>query len=305
MSDNTQTINILDNIRIIMLDIRLWTGRRHLAPEDLKLSGKNLPPSSLVSLGSKLVIDPESLTSFSNLKRSAERAILAVGSKFLGGYAIPISNLDTLMSELQKLKEEFSAKKELFLAHYEEAVKGWITANPGWESVIENAAVDPDYVRNALHFSVQVFNVTPAKECPEGLTEEVTGLAAQLRREIQQHAESTWRHSFKGRSEVGQKALRPIRAMIKKIEGLVFLEPELQGLVNSLAQTLDAIPKKGTVKGRQLTEAVGILAILGAVPDGSGQFQAETENTSEEESSDETALPPSRPSQAERPAVWF
>ena len=80
---------ITDQLTLVMLDIRIWSGRKKLRPEDLRLSGDEIPPEDLVSLGSKRVCDPESLKAFYRLKQSAERACLRVGTRFLGGFAIP------------------------------------------------------------------------------------------------------------------------------------------------------------------------------------------------------------------------
>jgi len=39
--------NILDNIKLIVLDTDIWTGRKSLLESDLKLKkGKELPPAS-------------------------------------------------------------------------------------------------------------------------------------------------------------------------------------------------------------------------------------------------------------------
>ena len=50
---------ITDQLTLVMLDVRIWSGRKKLRPEDLHLSGGEIPPEELVSLGSKRVCDPE------------------------------------------------------------------------------------------------------------------------------------------------------------------------------------------------------------------------------------------------------
>ena len=94
-------MNILDNIAILVLSVSLWTGRKQLRQEDLKLAdGSELPPQKLASLGSKRVMDPAALAPFATFKRRAERTVLAVGTRFLGGYAVPVEKLDELMTQL-------------------------------------------------------------------------------------------------------------------------------------------------------------------------------------------------------------
>ncbi|MFA5183166.1 MAG: DUF3150 domain-containing protein [Syntrophales bacterium] len=328
MNTMNNTLNILDNVQVLTLDIHVWSGRKKLRPEDLKLmEGSELPPESLAKLGSKLVMDPEKLAVFMAIRQSAAREALFVGTRFLGGYAIPVDKVADLMVKLDGLKIEFEAKKEEFLASYSEAVQSWIDANPGWESVIANAQAEPEHVRKSLCFSTQVFNVTPVEKHQEGLQKEVTGLAGQLRHEIQVMAKDTWKRSYHGQQEVTQKALRPIHAMIRKIEGLVFLEPELNDLVEGIKETLAGMPPKGAIKGRQLAEACGILAILGDIPEAMRPavltdedkatvdgtlFQQEAEQEapapeSESEALQEIIAPAfsKKPFEAASPAEWF
>ena len=260
--------NIISAIRVVILDIKVWTGRKKLRPEDLKLAdGSELPPESLASLGTKRVMDPERIAPFLTLRIKAQRTALSMGTRFLGGYAIPVEKLDSFMEELMKIEAEFQTEKETFLEQYDEAVSSWVAANPGWESVIKDAEADVASVNKSISFAAQVFSITPVEEHMQGLEEEVSGLAAQLRREVQQMALAAWNVSFKGRTEVGQKALRPIRAMIQKIEGLVFLEPSLGELVNGLKQTFDSVAPKGNIKGRDFAAICGILQVLGNIPD--------------------------------------
>lgn len=310
---------ILDNIRVLTLDIRTWSGRSKLRPEDLKLTeGSELPPESLARLGSKLIMDPEKLSVFVTLRQAAAREALFVGTRFLGGYAIPIDELDGLMQKLGTIKTAFEREKEEFLNGYSDAVQSWIDSNPGWEAVIKNAEAEPEKVRKAISFATQVFSVSPVEEHQEGLVKEVEGLGGQLRHEIEVMAQNTWKRSFQGQKEVTQRAMRPIRTILKKIEGLVFLEPELNELIEGMKGTLDDMPKKGLIKGRHLSELCGILAVLGNIPeakstctdDQPGEEEAsaepELELSPEQEHENTPAPHVVRPIQeAARPVEWF
>ena len=88
--------NILENISILILSVSLWSGRKKLRPEDLRLAdGSELPPDKLATLGSKRVMNPAALTPFASYKSRAERAVLSVGTRFLGGYAVPVGKLNS------------------------------------------------------------------------------------------------------------------------------------------------------------------------------------------------------------------
>ena len=63
--------NALNDVIVVSLDVRIWSGRKKLRPEDLTTSGR-LPPKDLVSLGSKKIFDPKALKPFAEVKRKAE-----------------------------------------------------------------------------------------------------------------------------------------------------------------------------------------------------------------------------------------
>lgn len=305
--------NILKNIKVVMLDINIWTGRKTLTENDLGLTaGKELPPASLATLGSKLVMDPIELQEFQNMKTQAVRAVLSAGTRFLGGFAIPNEKIDGLMASLKEIQQKFEDRKQSFLSErYESALKKWIEANPGWEKIIKGSVVAPQEVSKRINFKVQVFDINPVDGQEEGLKTEVHGLAGQLRREIEVMAQTTWKQSFLGKKEVSQKAMRPIKAMLEKIDGLTFLEPSLLDLVQGMQDIMSGIPKKGYIKGQNFAAACGILSVLGNIPEASNLQIPEIEAEEVEETEAVMAnisLPfekPIVPAQEKMSDVWF
>lgn len=260
--------NILQNLVFLNLSVSLWTARKKLRPEDLRLAdGSQLPPDKLASLGSKRVMNPNALAPFATHKQRAVRAILAVGTRFLGGYVVPESRLDDLMEILDEVKTEFNAAKALLMTEYDTEVTAWIADNPGWEDVIRRSIEDASYVERQISFSVQTLHIKPVEGHHVGLQVEIDGLASQLRHEIQQAARSAWDSSYKGNVEVGQKAIRPIRSIVEKIVGLVFLEPELNELVVGIRAVLAGLPKTGLIKGADFAALCGVLHLLGDIPE--------------------------------------
>ncbi len=260
--------NILKNVVILMPNISLWTGRKKLSPEDLKLaSGDSLPPHKLASLGSKKVMDPEALAPFAKFKGQALKACLSIGTRFLGGYAIPIGKIHELMAELSHIESKFKEAKVKFLSEYDGAVAEWKRENPGWESIITRSVESLQYVESQLQFSVQTFHINPVEGFEDGLEREIGCLADQLRREIQQQARAAWDSSYAGKVEVGQKAVRPIMSMLEKIEGLTFLEPRLRELVGGIRATVSSLPEKGVIKGADFAALCGVMHLLGQIPE--------------------------------------
>jgi hypothetical protein len=129
---------IADRLALVCLDVRIWSGRKKLRAEDLKL-GTHVPPQDLVSLGSKRVCDPEALRVFHNTKKAAERACLAVGTRFLGGFAVPAERTAAVADALAGLKETFDRETRALLSDYDRALDAWIASLPAWEEPIRRA----------------------------------------------------------------------------------------------------------------------------------------------------------------------
>jgi len=228
-----------------------------------------------------------------------------------------------LAPKLNALMEKSRELKNKLLEGLTEAIEEWKGKNPGWEALIERADISPEAVGKAISFSWQVFNIAPVEGQEEGLEAEVTGLAGQLRREIETEARVLWKKSFQGKAEVTQRALRPIRAMVRKIHGLAFLEPELEDLVNGICDAITALPQKGPIRGKDFASACGIVGLLGNIPNAVEEAEAviaaakadeEAEdqegNLLEEEAADQTVTSPPFLSAGHAavpapPAEWF
>ena len=290
------TIELIDLFHVVDLEIRLWTARKKLTVADLKLAdGSELPPEKLASLGSKRVMNPEALAPFARLKRRAERESLAVGTRFIGGYAVPKEKVGHLMSVLASIREEYLKAKDDFLAEYNQTVEAWIKDNPGWEDAIRRSVESEQYVREQLQFSIRVFQVQPVEGHKDGLEQEMGGLAAQLRREVAQQIKTAWESSFEGRISVGQKALRPIRSALEKAKGLMFLDGGLGPIIESVEKTLSGLPRSGEIQGLDFAAVCGAIHILSGIPEARLiQLNPPVEEKEEivEESADQEKEPP-------------
>ena len=153
--------SITDQITLVLLTIGIWSGRKKLRPEDLKL-GTEIPPEDLVSLGSKRMCNPEALKVFHRLKKGAERACLHLGTRFLGGFAIPNDQAEALADELETLKGEFEARPSQFLSGLRPGTGGVDRQPPPWEAPIRRAIEPANVVGGRLRFGFQLVQIAPA-----------------------------------------------------------------------------------------------------------------------------------------------
>ena len=172
---NTQTdIKVLGSLLALHLEVNIWTARKKLSPDDF--DGAKLPPDDLASLGSKRVCDPEDLRVFGTLKARAVSLLDRHGVRFLGGWAIPESQADAIVTELEQILQDFNAAKEDFLSRYDESVRDWIAKHSGWEQIIADSTVSADYVRSRMGFIWRLYRIVPpdpADPVMEGLKDEV------------------------------------------------------------------------------------------------------------------------------------
>jgi len=223
---------ITDRLTLVMLSISIWSGRKKLRPEDLSLSSDAIPPEDLVSLGSKRVYDPESLKAFYRLKQSAERACLRVGTRFLGGFAVPNEHAEDLADQLNRLKAKFDAETRSFLADYDHALEEWIESLPQLEEPIRRAIKPASVVGGRLHFGYQLVHIVPAEQ-PGTLAEEVQSLGNGIFAEIGQMAKEL-EGSFEGKAKLHRRALGTFARIREKLACLSFIDARIQPVVDTI-----------------------------------------------------------------------
>ena len=173
------------------------------------------------------------------------------------------------------LKEEFRTEKDCFLDGYDKALQDWISAHPGWEHVLEEV-VPKDEVDKRLSFDFQVFSVSqPLFEeeqgakgsnldtVADGLIEAANKLPDQLFVEISSDASEAWKNSFEGKKAVTRKALRPLKAILAKLELMEFLAPEaLTPLIKRIHERVTSLPKSGPIRGKDYAAIAGVVYAL-------------------------------------------
>ncbi len=261
---STQTdIKVLDSLLALHLEVNIWTARKKLSPEDF--AGATLPPEDLASLGSKRICDPEDLRIFGTLKARAVSLLDKHGVRFLGGWAIPQDQADTIVTELEHILSDFNTAKEDFLARYDESVREWISKHAGWEQIIADSTVSADYVRSRIGFIWRLYRIVPpdpADPVMEGLRQEVESLGETLFGEVAKAASEAWHKCFAGKTEITRKALSPLRTIHQKLSGLSFVEPRVTPIVDLIHTAFEHLPRRGRIEGANLLMLQGLVSML-------------------------------------------
>ncbi|MCF7979031.1 MAG: DUF3150 domain-containing protein [Chromatiaceae bacterium] len=254
------TTDITDRITLVVLDIRIWSGRKKLRAEDLHLADGAIPPEELVSLGSKRVCDPEPLKPFHRLKQSAERACLRIGTRFLGGFAVPKELAPGLALELDRLKAQFEAETQTFLAGYDRDLERWISSIPAFEAAIRRAVEPVAVVAGRLRFGHQLVEIKPSPQ-PGTLAEEIQGLVDGVFAEVEQMARELTT-SFEGKDKLHRRALGTFTRVRDKLACLSFIDPRIQPVVDSLDDWVRRLPMAAPIEGALFNEGLGLALLL-------------------------------------------
>ncbi len=262
------SLAVLDKTVCLMLRVSLWTGRRRLRAEDLGDAAQKLPPGDLASLGSLKLCDPKKLAALGAIKRAAERECEKVCVGFLGGYATEEQNLKGLIAKLAEHQRRFDAEAVAFAAGLQAEIDKWTALHPTWKSHIEKALPDAAHVRARFQFNYQAFRVglaakdNPQDKANDGLADATNGLSNQLFREIEVEAQNAWDTSYEGKAEVGQKALRPLKAILAKLEALSYLDPRCGPIIDQFNKVLGSLPKHGPIKDLDLSALLGLFRVV-------------------------------------------
>ncbi len=260
-----------DQLVFINVDITNWSGKKSLTPEDLGLDRSQLPPETLVSLGDKQLIDPEALKAFGSIRGAARRLCLAVGTRFLGGHAVPVAKAPALLAELDALGQRYRDARAAFLAGYDEQLAAWTRQQPQeWQKLIRDALVPAEYVGGRLSFAVQAVRFAapdPEVVDHDGLNQALSGLGDQVFHEVGQLAREALERSFQGKDAVTRRALGPLVSIRDKLEGLAFLDGRFRAVVGEIDRLVALVPARGPIVHGVLAALTQFLS-LAAQPNG-------------------------------------
>jgi hypothetical protein len=216
------------------------------------------------------LLDPDRLTVFNRLKKEAERICLRVGTRFLGGFAIPCESAAGITLELERIAQDFAKAKAEFLAGYDAAVTDWVVRHPEFAGIIEQAVDSVEFVSTRLSFDFLIVTVgvpeaLPAEDLAR-LETKIGSLSEQMFYEISVEANHLIEQSLLGKDQVTRNALRPIRRIRDKLDGLGFLDYRVAPVVGTIDALLARIPDKGAITGSILQEILATAMLL-ADPD--------------------------------------
>lgn len=264
MSEKIIKKRISDLLVVVMPEFHQWTGAVVFRPEDFDIGeGGNLPPEDVTaSLGAKKICDPALLRGFSQLKSRAERLLDENGIAYCNGYAIPIDKSRGVLSQLDKIVDDYEDLRERFLMSYDLYVEDWASQHPEFADQIRRGKKSRQEVGRSISADYKVVQVYPFNKDDEAYEAEAAELTDTLYESTVKMADQLYKDSFQGRSEVTARCFGVLKRIREKLDGLTFLDNSLRPIVQMIDSTLRAIPPSGPYRGEAFYRLQSLVLIL-------------------------------------------
>lgn len=267
----------------VMLDVHIWSGRRHLEKTDLIYANpefRKLPEKELANLGSVKICDPEDIKRFQTIKGKAERVLRRAGLPILGAIGVPMNKFEEVHDELVKLQAEFNTLLAIFLSAFEMRVSEWkikhTIGNPGWVHLF-GSIPSATHVAGRIAFDFHPYRISaPADDLKPELNaryeEQMVGLKGELLTEVSNQASTLMSDYLMGkdavtgvvkkREFVTPKTLGPLKRAADKLSNFSFLDPSIGPLADVIKETLREMPTVGRIDGKELIKIWSLARML-------------------------------------------
>ena len=267
----------------VMLDVHIWSGRRHLEKTDLVHANpefSKLPEKELANLGSVKICDPEDIKAFQTIKGKAERALRRAGLPILGAIGIPHDKFPAVHDELVKLQVEFTSLVNAFIGAYDQRLSDWkikhTLDNPGWTHLF-NEIPTATHVAGRISFDFHPYRISaPADDMSPELNAryetQMKGLKGELLAEVAAEATTLMTDCLMGkerltgvvkrREYVTQKTLGPLKRAVAKLQDFKFLDPTIGPLADFIEGTINSLPPAGQIEGASLVKVWNLARML-------------------------------------------
>jgi hypothetical protein len=245
----------------LILDISIWSGSKNLKPEDF--AGIDLPPETLVSLGSKRIHSKESFKPLQAVRTKAVTYLEGVAVSLYSGkiWIAPEARRDEIDATLMDLSKEFHAEKDKFLADFYQEQEAWLELNSQWASILRPYLETPNTIEKKFGFKWRAFRMSSSDNDPgfaQTLTNDLTGT---MLREISILAGET-HNSLRDRERATFKNLNRLDRLAEKLRGLSFVNPGVSIIEAELQTFLDQRDAGGALTGAALFNLTRLLVQL-------------------------------------------
>ncbi|BEH16564.1 DUF3150 domain-containing protein [Marinobacter shengliensis] len=226
---------------LVYLKMRCWSGEKKASRDSDILLGVNgkLPPQKLLDLGRKKIFPPRALDPLLNKRKAAERACLAQGTRFMGGFAVRDDAIDDVVARLETVKQSFESALQQFLNDFDRNKEDWITENDEYAHIIRDQVPDRETVANAFKFEFKLYKLQPLK----GFEPDEVEIADQILHEIGLSCrEMSDRLLERKRAISGQNLSKQLDPLVSKLDTLSFGNGRILRVLSEFRALRESIP---------------------------------------------------------------
>jgi hypothetical protein len=267
----------------VMLEVHLWSGRRHLNKDDLiKANPKfaELPDKDLLNLGSVKIYDQKDIKAFGTLKGKAERVLARAGLPILGATGVPHEKFPTIYSQLEEIQAKFKVLVDKFTLAFDDRVAAWkvkqAIENPHYAHLLGDMP-SATSVAGRISFAFHSYRISaPSTEGMPDLNvhyeTQMAGLKGELMSEVAAESSTLMSDYLMGKDKVTgvvkrrdyvtQKTLGPLKRAAEKLRTFSFLDPSIEPLVSYIEGVVNALPPVGQIEGQSLISIWSLARIL-------------------------------------------
>jgi len=263
-------MEILNNLVCVWVDCTMWCGRKKLCIEDLNnVSEADIPPEDLATLGSKRIFPKEPLQPFYALRKRTERLCLSVGTRFMGGFAIPADKRHWVAGELNKIKDEYQAEVKKLMSCYDKMLSEFIAEHPKWGGMIEKAAKQRSEIMGQFKYMPHIMgiNIPEGMEKGSHIKEAIAGIVPQVMKEVATMAKTMLEenHLEQRDSTCNGVMLASMRKWYAKIVCMSFVDRNLAVIASRMENILNGLPQTGEITGADYQQMLKLVRVLADV----------------------------------------
>lgn len=254
----------LSNVLVCTPVIRCWSGQVALTRNEDLRAAKGLPPSTLVSDGSKRVIDMKALTTLVTQRRSVNRFLARLGVRSPMGYLINPDDEAELYAELNRRGAEFAAARDELLRTFDARCRDWESKNPGFETLLRRNRPSVAEVAAAIEYDYAVYKVAAAdsEAARDKFSAVARASANALMEDVAQAAGKLLTESFAMKSTVTQRPVNVVRELVGKLRAFSMFDPRILPAANHLDAALGALPRTGPLSVGETMAVAGVLQTM-------------------------------------------
>lgn len=264
---SSHDLSLLDEFVLVDIDFTSYSGE--ISFDKLGIKSSDLPPKYTSSASLKLV-DGKTLNRFGTIRANARATCMKYGTKFLAGFAVPVSKWREVEVTLKSVVTDFEASSQDFIAKYEEHVEDRIKGaikEPSVQEAIRQGATKhtKEWVAGRFKASYLACFIKPIPGSEQETLKSVRGMYETILSEVSLSAEQAVKSYLDRKSSITRRIVSgTLTGICTKLESLSFIDASLEPISLAIKEHIKHInlPKTGNLPEEKQNELAMLLMLM-------------------------------------------